>query len=114
MRGLLRRRPLLCASAVVVGGTTLLVSFALGTHERPFDRVGLTSVDAAETGAALAAPLAGLEFPLCHTPATGNATAAMIRLAATRTEVPPTEMKAATPAPEFADIDPPFGMGSAR
>jgi hypothetical protein len=38
----------------------------------------------------------------------------MIRLAATRTEVPPTEMKAATPAPEFADIDPPLwdGLGS--
>jgi tetratricopeptide (TPR) repeat protein len=114
MRGLLRRRPFLCVLAVVVCGTTLLVSFALGTHERPFNRVGLASVDAAETRAALAAPLAGLEFPLCHTPAAGNTTAAMIRLAATRTEVPPTEMKAATPAPEFADIDPPLwdGLGS--
>jgi tetratricopeptide (TPR) repeat protein len=77
-------------------------------------RVGLTSVDAAGTSAARAAPLAGLDLPLCHTPATGNVTAAMIRLAATRTEVPPTEMKAATPAPEFADIDPPLwdGLGS--
>src|SRR3954468_16014470 len=37
-----------------------------------------------------------------------------LRLAATRTEVPPGEIKAATPAPAFADVDPPLwdGLGS--
>src|SRR5215203_3940093 len=37
-----------------------------------------------------------------------------LRLAATRTEVPPGEIKAATPAPAFADTDPPLwdGLGS--
>ena len=38
----------------------------------------------------------------------------MLRLAQARTEVPPTEMKAAVPAPAFADSDPPLwdGLGS--
>jgi hypothetical protein len=34
-----------------------------------------------------------------------------LRLAAMRTEVPPGEIKAATPAPAFADVDPPLGDG---
>jgi tetratricopeptide (TPR) repeat protein len=39
---------------------------------------------------------------------------AAMRLAAARTEVPPAEMQAATPAPAFADLDPPLwgGLGS--
>jgi tetratricopeptide (TPR) repeat protein len=36
---------------------------------------------------------------------------AAIKLAQTRTEVPKTEMQAATPAPAFADIDPPLWEG---
>jgi tetratricopeptide (TPR) repeat protein len=77
--------------------------------------VGVTSVDggarftAASVAAPLAAPIAP-EFAICHTP--GGA--GMLRLAQTRTEVPPAEMKAATAAPAFADGDPPLwdGLGT--
>jgi len=48
---------------------------------------------------------------ICHTPIAGPATRAAIRLAATRTEVPEAEMKAATSAPAFADSDPPLWEG---
>jgi hypothetical protein len=95
----------------VIGGTALVASFVVGMGEGAFDRAGLAAANAAENTLLPAALLTGVEFPLCHTPAAGNATAAMIRLAATRTEVLPTEMKAATPAPEFADIDPPLWDG---
>jgi tetratricopeptide (TPR) repeat protein len=111
MRGLLHRRSFACGSAAVIGGTALVASFVVGMGEGAFDRAGLAAANAAENTLLPAALLTGVEFPLCHTPAAGNATAAMIRLAATRTEVPPTEMKAATPAPEFADIDPPLWDG---
>jgi tetratricopeptide (TPR) repeat protein len=54
------------------------------------------------------------DFPICHTPDAAERTNTMLRLAQTRTEVPPTEMKAAMPAPAFADSDPPLwdGLGS--
>ena len=54
------------------------------------------------------------DFPICHTPAAAERTNTVLRLAQTRTEVPPTEMKAAVPAPTFADSDPPLwdGLGS--
>jgi tetratricopeptide (TPR) repeat protein len=54
------------------------------------------------------------DFPICHTPAAAERTNTVLRLAQTRTEVPPTEMKAAMPAPAFADSDPPLwdGLGS--
>jgi tetratricopeptide (TPR) repeat protein len=54
------------------------------------------------------------DFPICHTPAAAERTNTVLRLAQTRTEVPPTEMKAAVPAPAFADSDPPLwdGLGS--
>jgi len=48
---------------------------------------------------------------ICHTPIAGPATRAALRLAATRTEVPEAEMKAATSAPAFADSDPPLWEG---
>ena len=58
-------------------------------------------------------PPAHAEFPVCHAPGT-DAVRAAIRLAQTRTEVPPAEMQAATPAPAFADNDPPLwdGLGT--
>lgn len=61
-----------------------------------------------------AAALSGSDFPICHTAAAAKRTDTMLRLAQTRTEVPPTEMKAAMPAPAFADSDPPLwdGLGS--
>jgi len=111
MRGLLHRRSFACGSAAVIGGTALVASFVVGMGEGAIDRAGLAAANAADNTLVPAALLTGVDFPLCHTPAAGNATAAMIRLAATRTEVPPTEMKAAMPAPEFADIDPPLWDG---
>ncbi len=60
------------------------------------------------------AALSSSDFPICHTPAAAKRTETVLRLAQTRTEVPPTEMKAAMPAPAFADSDPPLwdGLGS--
>ena len=110
MRGLLLSRRFACASAVVIGGATLLASLSSGMGEDTSDRAGFTSIPG-KPAAAPATVLAGLDFPICHTPAASNPTAALIRLSQTRTEVPPTEMKAATPAPEFADIEPPLWDG---
>src|SRR5215813_7882374 len=64
--------------------------------------------------ATVAPPTSSADFPICHTPATPGRTDTLLRLAQARTEVPPTEMKAAIPAPEFADRDPPLwdGLGS--
>ena len=50
---------------------------------------------------------------ICAAPITGHAGPTGLRLAATRTEVPPGEIQAATPAPDFADTDPPLWGGSA-
>jgi tetratricopeptide (TPR) repeat protein len=109
-----RRPPLVSASATIIGGATLLTLFTINMENRAFDRAGFTSADAATASATVASPLMRSDFPLCHTPATANTTTAVIRLAATRTEVPQTEIKAATPAPDFAGIDPPLwdGLGS--
>jgi tetratricopeptide (TPR) repeat protein len=112
MKGFIRSRlPLLSACAAALGGATLLTSLIVDIERVP-DGAGLTSASAAAGSAVLASPPTGSEFGLCHTPAAGNAT--LIRLAAARTEVPPAEMQAATPAPAFADIDPPLwdGLGS--
>src|SRR6516165_8786778 len=51
------------------------------------------------------------DFSICHTPATAERTNIVLRLAQARTEVPPTEMKAAVPAPAFADSEPPLWDG---
>src|SRR4029077_13595024 len=64
--------------------------------------------------ATVASPSSSWDFPICHTPAAAERTNTVLRLAQTRTEVPKTEMKAAMPAPAFADSDPPLwdGLGS--
>src|SRR5215211_2141761 len=99
------RSRLRLAAAAALAGATLLV----------FGLIGVTAVvgGARFTSASVAAPLAAPvppEFAICHTPAgTG-----MLRLAQTRTEVPPAEMKAVTPTPAFPDSDPPLwdGLGT--
>jgi hypothetical protein len=65
-------------------------------------------------GVVLAEISPGLAFPICHTSAAADVAGTMLRLAQTRTEVPAAEIKAATPAPAFADSDPPLwgGLGS--
>src|SRR6516162_5547276 len=62
----------------------------------------------------VAPALSSSDFPICHTSAVAERTNTVLRLAQTRTEVPPTEMKAAVLAPSFADSDPPLwdGLGS--
>ena len=64
--------------------------------------------------ATVARTVSSSDFPICHTPAAAQRADIVLRLSQTRTEVPPTEMKAATPAPAFADSEPPLwdGLGS--
>src|SRR5262249_33614192 len=52
------------------------------------------------------------DFPICHTPAAAGGMPMLLRLA--QTEVPRAEMSAASPAPAFADTEPPLwpGLGS--
>ena len=88
----IRSRLVLVSTFAALGGATLLASFAIGAH-RP-DGAGPASASAAAN--ATLAPT-GADFAICHTPA--PAWSGAIRLAQTRTEVPPSEMKAATPAP---------------
>src|SRR5215813_2580158 len=58
-------------------------------------------------------PLAHRGFPICQTPG-ADAVRTAIRLAQTRTEVPPAEMQAARPTPDFAESEPPLwdGLGT--
>ena len=92
----------------VVGGSILLTSSTMSIL-RGFEIAGLTSASAAVADAP--APLIGSDAAICHAPSAGTAMSAAIKLAQTRTEVPKTEMQAATPAPAFADIDPPLWEG---
>ena len=55
-------------------------------------------------------PLAHTGFPICRTPG-ADAVRTAIRLAQTRTEVPPAEMQAARPTPDFAESEPPLWDG---
>jgi tetratricopeptide (TPR) repeat protein len=99
------RRPVIpCAIATGVG-SLLLAAFTS-------DRTELAS-----QGARVPPPtpsLAASDWLICHTAPSALLANATISLAQSRTEVPPTEMKAAVPAPEFADIEPPLweGLGS--
>ena len=110
-----RQLALACSSAAAIAGATLLTSRAIEMDERGLGRAGrAATTNAATASAALGTAHADLDFVLCQTPVATSATAVALRLAATRTEVPQTEMKAATPAPDFADSDPPLweGLGS--
>src|SRR5262249_59349234 len=54
------------------------------------------------------------DFKFCHVRAAAEPGRRVLRVAQTRTEVPPAEIKAAPPAPAFADSEPPLweGLGS--
>ena len=70
---------------------------------------------AAKPHAPQGAPAPVAEVPFCHSAAgAGARTAASIRLAASRTEVPNAEMQAISPDAAFAGIDPPLwdGLGA--
>jgi hypothetical protein len=93
-----------CAAVIVAPG--LLGSIPVTKEKVGFAR----SAKAASADFAAGLLPGGFGFPICRTPASGSDARGLIRLAQMRTEVPPSEMKAAMPAPEFANI----AMGRAR
>src|SRR5215813_1242010 len=97
--------------AAILGGTTFLTPLVVEA-QRGGDSAALANVAALRD----APTLPGSEFPICHTRAAADIARIVLHLAQTRTEVPPAEIKAATPAPAFADRDPPVwdGLGSVR
>ena len=97
------RRALLSGCAVILAGITLPTAFT----DDVFGGRGSALPGAVTAGNVLASA----DFPVCHTPAAPERTSALMRLAQTRTEVPPAEMKAVMPAPAFADSDPPLWDG---
>src|SRR5262245_46781794 len=99
----LSRLTLFSTTAISLGGIVFLGSL---TGE------AISGGRGALMGAATVAPASSSsDFPICHTPAAAERTNTVLRLAQARTEVPPTEMKAAVPAPAFADSDPPLWDG---
>src|SRR5262245_55816692 len=100
----LSRVALFSTTAIIVGGVSLG-----SLTDKIIDAGGGVLMGAAK--ATVAPPMSSADFPICHTPSTPGRTNTLLRLAQTRTEVPPTEMKAATPAPAFADTDPPIWDG---
>jgi tetratricopeptide (TPR) repeat protein len=102
----LSRLTLFSTTAITVGGVAFLGSL---TGEI-ISKGGIALMGPAKATVAPAA--SSSDFPICHTPV--ERTQTVLRLAQTRTEVPPTEMKAVMPAPEFANSEPPLwdGLGS--
>src|SRR5207237_9158689 len=99
------------AACTGFGGAALLVSLAMIGERIPESAAAASAADAAPAAGSPVDPAAAF----CHTSSAAAAQAsAAIRLAASRTEVPQAEMQAATPAPAFADSDPPLwdGLGS--
>src|SRR4051812_39396414 len=75
--------------------------------------IAATTAATSTTATAPEIPLRhALDGALCAPSAAHNGL--RLRLAATRTEVPPGEIRAATPAPDFVDTEPPLwdGLGS--
>jgi tetratricopeptide (TPR) repeat protein len=103
----LSRLALFSTTAIIVGGVS--IGSLTGKIIDAGDGVLMGAAKATVAPATSSA-----DFPICHTPAIPARTNTLLRLAQTRTEVPPTEMKAAMPAPEFADSNPPLwdGLGS--
>jgi hypothetical protein len=102
MIGSNRLRFWLLAGAAALGGA----SVTLG-GEPPGARRSATPIPV---------PLSDADFVLCQSPGKGGfaANRMLFRLAATQTEVPPTELQAAVPAPHFANTFPPLwdGLGT--
>src|SRR5262245_38934475 len=96
-----RLRFWLLASVAALGGAGLVASATHGDEQLRADLVLPPGVSEAD-------------FILCHAPLKAGPAANRFRLAATQTEVPPTEIQAASPAPEFANTSPPLwdGLGN--
>jgi tetratricopeptide (TPR) repeat protein len=99
----LTTRLLVSAATGALAGAALLVSSAGDIAGRVWGTGGANAAAEGEVSALAAGAI-------CHSAGTGGA---MLRLAQT-TEVPRAEMKAVTPAPDFADSEPPLwdGLGS--
>ncbi|MFL6932619.1 MAG: tetratricopeptide repeat protein [Xanthobacteraceae bacterium] len=99
------RLSLLCVYAAILGGATAFTPFVIAAARAP---------DGAVTVSTAAASMPEWRGGLCLTPAKADHVPPLLRLAQTRTEVPPGEMKAVTPAPAFADSEPPLwdGLGT--
>ena len=106
MIGCNRLRFWLLAGAAALGGASVAASVTLG-GEPPGARPSATPIPV---------PLSDADFVLCQSPGKGGfaANRMLFRLAATQTEVPPTELQAAVPAPDFANTFPPLwdGLGT--
>src|SRR5262245_4245956 len=96
-----RLRFWLLASVAALGGAGLVASATHGDEQLRADLVLPPGVSEAD-------------FILCHAPLKAGPAANRFRLAATQTEVPATEIQAATPAPDFANTSPPLwdGLGT--
>ncbi|MBR1215046.1 tetratricopeptide repeat protein [Bradyrhizobium sp. JYMT SZCCT0180] len=94
---------LVSASLAALGGTALATLLA-GS--------GLILADARATAVDASLPIADADIPTCGPPTGTTRPNMMFRLV--QTEVPRAEMSAASPAPAFADIEPPLwtGIGS--
>src|SRR5215470_10657972 len=101
----LSRLTLFSTTAISLGGIVFLGSLTGETIS------GDSEALMGAAGATVAPASSSSDFPICHTPAAAERTNTVLRLAQTRTEVPPTEMKAAVPTPAFADSDPPLWAG---
>src|SRR5262245_51096021 len=95
------RLTLVSTTAISIGGIVFLGSL---TGEAISGGRG-TLMGAAR--ATVAPASSSSDFLICHTPAAAERTNTVLRLAQTRTEVPPTIMKAALRAPAFAVSIPP-------
>ena len=94
-----RLRLWLLASAALISGAGLGTGITLGRAPLPFEPPSLPP------------GVSEADFILCHTPSKASFGAGLLRVAATQTEVPATEMQAASPAPDFANSYPPLWDG---
>ena len=110
MSGSVRRKIRLLSTSALGMATAIAVSSVLiARGNSGFDRTVLDPAPTAGIGLGLLPKSA--TAPICHSAVSIAAAGATIRLVQSRTEVPPTEMKAATAAPDFADSDPPLWEG---
>src|SRR6266536_4670345 len=108
MKGLVPLRMPLAIAGAALGAAGLFASLVfLGW------RIPESAAASARTDGSVR-PQVEANAAFCHSFSSAVASSAPVRLAASRTEVPPAEMQAAMPAPAFADSDPPFwdGLGS--
>ena len=110
MKTLVSSRLPFAAACAALGSAGLLASFVV---------LGERVAKGTESASASAAPAARSQIDadsaFCHgSSSAGGRMSSIIRLAASRTEVPQAEMQAASSAPAFADTDPPLwdGLGA--